>query len=145
MTRKLSTITTAKVVILSETTKQMTEKASHASRAGGSTSSFYLFHLRMTHSWNGCAASPAAAFVHNGYLVAGAGMLSAARRMRSLRSRSAPFSCPASSSVKPPCRRCRRCHTSYVGTMAPTYQSMCVLSPSMKPQGRCHSSEPSCR
>ena len=41
MTRKLSTITTAKVVILSETTKQMTEKASHASRAGGSKSSFY--------------------------------------------------------------------------------------------------------
>ena len=102
MTRKLSTITTAKVVILSETTKQMTEKASHASRAGGSKSSFYLFHLRMTHSWNGCAASPAAAFVQNGYTVAGAGMLSAARRMRSLRSRSAPFSCPASSSVKPP-------------------------------------------
>ena len=43
MTRKLSTITTAKVVILSETTKQMTEKASHASRAGGSKSSFIYF------------------------------------------------------------------------------------------------------
>ena len=34
-----------------------------------------LFQLRMTHSWNGCAASPAAAFVQNGYTVAGAGML----------------------------------------------------------------------
>ena len=51
-----------------------------------------LFHLRMTHSWNGCAASPAAAFVQNGYTVAGAGIFSAARRMRSLRSRSAPLS-----------------------------------------------------
>ena len=40
MTRKLSAITTAKVAILSETTKQMTEKASHASRAEGSKSSF---------------------------------------------------------------------------------------------------------
>lgn len=41
MTRKLSAITTAKVVILSETTKQMTEKAVHASRTDGSKSSFY--------------------------------------------------------------------------------------------------------
>lgn len=33
----------AKLIILSETTKQMTEKASHASRAGGSKSSFIYF------------------------------------------------------------------------------------------------------
>lgn len=31
----------AKLIILSETTKQMTEKAVHASRADGSKSSFY--------------------------------------------------------------------------------------------------------
>lgn len=33
----------AKLIILSETTKHMTEKASHASRAGGSKSSLIYF------------------------------------------------------------------------------------------------------
>ena len=52
MTRKLSTITSAKVAILSETTKQMTEKASHASRAGGSKSSFTCNCLLLHEAFN---------------------------------------------------------------------------------------------
>ena len=72
MTRKLSAITTAKVAILSETTKQMTEKASHASRAEGSKSSFN-YEIVLIEALKLLRRQPGGGL--NGYTVAGAGML----------------------------------------------------------------------
>lgn len=53
----------AKLIILSETTKQITEKAYHASRAGGSKSSFTCNCLLLHEAFNyGCARRPTGGF-----------------------------------------------------------------------------------